>query len=226
MMNKENISNNLKTISSKTQGIKLIAVSKGQNIEKIISAYEAGQRDFGENYVQDFLQKWQVLQPNFPDISWHFLGHLQRNKVKDLIGKVDWIHSLDSLRLAQKINSEAENKNLKQKVLIQIKLSPEASKSGYDLSQYLKEESAIAQLKHLKVLGFMGVPEAGLKEQETLASFFSLKKLLEERQQACVYKDSLSELSMGMSDDYDLALQAGSSMIRLGSIIFGERTYS
>lgn len=226
MTNQNKISDTLSRIKKTLQKTRLIAVSKGQNPDKIIQAYEAGQRDFGENYVQEFLQKWQLLHDSYPEISWHFLGHLQRNKVKDIVGKVDLIHSLDSLRLAQKIDFEAKNKNLIQKVLIQIKLSSESNKSGYELSAYIKEEDEISKLKHLKILGFMGIPEAELDQESTLASFLSLKKLLEERKEACVYKDTLNELSMGMSHDYNLAIQAGSTMIRLGTVIFGERNDS
>lgn len=196
-------------------GATLIAVSKTKPIEEIQKVYDLGIRDFGENKVQELLTKIDVLPK---DIKWHMIGHLQTNKVKDIIDKVYMIHSVDSIKLAKEINKQAIKKDIKVNILIEINIGNEESKFGLnpvDLESFLKE---IKELTNLNVLGLMCVAPYKENNEDTRIYFKEMKKLKE------TY--NLQLLSMGMSNDYKIALEEGSNYIRVGTLIFGERDYS
>lgn len=205
--------------------VKLVAVSKTHPPEKIMEAYQAGQRMFGENRVQELLNK----QPQLPaDVEWHLIGHLQTNKVKAVIPHVSLIHSVDSAKLFFAINKEAANLQIRVNCLLQFHIATEETKYGFD---YLEAADLIDQIKnipdlHVVICGVMGMAtftedeELIRKEFKTLKSYFDLIK-------EKYYPGSpvFSEISMGMSDDYQIAVEEGSTMVRIGSSVFGERKY-
>lgn len=205
--------------------VRLIAVSKFHDISSIRRIYDAGQRTFGESRVQELLQKYEELPK---DIEWHFIGHLQLNKVKYIAPFIDTIHSIDSLKLLNELNKFAAQNHRKIKVLIQIHIASEEHKFGfsYDDAEKIFEENILSEFSNLEVVGMMGMAtftddqKKIRKEYEDLASFFS-------RIKSNYMKDNpaFSELSMGMSDDYMIAIEEGSTLVRIGSKIFGERNY-
>lgn len=195
--------------------VSLIAVSKTKPNELIMEAYEAGHRDFGENYVQELIQKQKELPS---DIRWHFIGHLQSNKVKMIVPFVYLIHGVDSVKLLKEINKESVKLNKVTSCLLQIYIASEESKFGLDVDEcraFLKSED-FTQMKNIQIKGFMGMA-SNTNDMEKVASEFRLiKSLGAEFPQYDI-------LSFGMSGDYQLAIQEGSTMIRVGSLIFGER---
>lgn len=201
--------------------IKLIVVSKNFWIDDINSAYNEGHRDFGENKVQELMAKYEILGNK---INWHFIGHLQRNKVRFAIQAADYIHSVDSLQLASEINKRAEKIDKIQKVLIQVKTSEEETKFGvddesevFDLVAYCK------QYKNLDLVGLMTIAPYTDDISEIRKSFIYLREL-KERLNKNGY--NLKELSMGMTGDFETAIEEGATMLRIGSAIFGQRDYS
>jgi pyridoxal phosphate enzyme (YggS family) len=201
--------------------IKLIAVSKTFDVGDIEKVFNEGLKDFGENKAQELSSKYEQLGDK---ITWHFIGHLQRNKVRNVVTAASYIHSVDSLQLASEINKYAARLNKVQKILLQVKTSGEESKFGidnkselYDLAGYCKEFS------NIQVVGLMTI--APLTEDENLIrqSFKQLRKL-----RADLNADGfgLKELSMGMTSDFEIAIEEGATMLRIGSAIFGERDYS
>ena len=196
----------------------LVAVSKTKPVEEIKSLYEIGHVDFGENKVQELVNKHNVLPK---DINWHMIGHLQRNKVKQIIPFIHLIHSVDSLRLLNKINEEAKKINRKVNILIQIKISYDNSKYGfsYDEIEYLVKNKILNEYEFIDVKGLMGMATFTKDENVIDDEFKKLKKLyLEYRTHT-----NFSILSMGMSGDYKIALKNKSNMVRLGNVIFGKR---
>ncbi len=196
----------------------LVAVSKTKPNEMIMEAYEAGHRHFGENKAQEMQAKAEQLPK---DIQWHFIGHLQRNKVKYIIPHVHLIHSVDSLRLLKEINKRAANEERVVDVLLQVYIAKEESKFGLDeeeLKEILDGEDVKAS-QNIKIVGLMGMA-TNTENQETVKREFTyLKDLFNQLKDQ--YK--FSTLSMGMSNDYEIALECGSNMLRVGSLIFGER---
>lgn len=203
--------------------IRLLAVSKTKPIEDIIAAYHAGQRYFGENYVQEGMAKIIELQGNYPDIEWHFIGPLQSNKTNIVAQYFDWMHTVSRDKIAIRLNEQRPISMAPLNVCIQINISGEESKSGIDAEQMLPLAQLIAQLPNLTLRGLMAIPTAtensALQEQE----FTKLNALFEELKHH--YPD-VDTLSMGMSNDLDTAIACGSTMVRIGSAIFGERDYS
>ncbi|PIW60871.1 YggS family pyridoxal phosphate-dependent enzyme [Shewanella sp. CG12_big_fil_rev_8_21_14_0_65_47_15] len=203
--------------------IRLLAVSKTKPIEDIIAAYHAGQRYFGENYVQEGMAKIIELQGNYPDIEWHFIGPLQSNKTNIVAQYFDWMHTVSRDKIAIRLNEQRPISMAPLNICIQINISGEESKSGIDVEQMLPLAQLIAQLPNLTLRGLMAIPTAtensALQEQE----FTKLKALFEELKHH--YPD-VDTLSMGMSNDLDTAIACGSTMVRIGSAIFGERDYS
>lgn len=199
----------------------LVAVSKTKPSADIQYAYDAGQRHFGENKVQELSQKFEELPK---DINWHMIGHLQRNKVKYIAPFVHLIHGVDSKRLLNQINKEGEKINRKIACLLQVHIAKEETKFGFSEEEIktLFTEQITDKLKFIEVKGFMGMATNTDNELTVISEFESLKNLFEE------FKDgySLDTLSMGMSGDFPIALKAGSNMIRVGSLIFGERDYA
>ena len=210
-MIKDNINNILNNIGN----AKLIAVSKTKPIEMIMEAYDAGIRDFGENKVQELISKIDKL-PN--DINWHMIGHLQTNKVKDIIGKVSLIHSVDSIKLAYVIDKEAKKKNIIVDVLLEINIANEESKYGFMVNELDNAINNINNLSNIKVLGFMCVAPNTDNPLSNRKYFRKMKELAK--------KYNYNVLSMGMSNDYSIAIEEGSSYIRVGTKIFGERIYN
>lgn len=201
----------------------LIAVSKTQPVEKIVEAYEAGQRVFGENKAQEMTSKFESL-PN--DIQWHMIGHLQTNKVKYIAPFVHLIHGVDSLRLLQEINKQGSKINRVIHCLLQLHIAEEETKFGFSEEEVLQliQSNEFASLKHVHVKGLMGMATFTdnstqiRKEFTRLKSFFDKIKTLQKPDTI-----EMQELSMGMSNDYTLAVECGSTMVRIGTAIFGER---
>lgn len=203
----------------------LIAVSKTKPNEDLLQAYEANQRDLGENKVQELTRKHEELPK---DIRWHMIGHLQRNKVKYIAPFVHLIHAVDSLRLLVEINKQAEKNERIINCLLQVYIAKEESKFGLDEKELeeLLNSDQFAELNNIKVVGLMGMATNTDNEEVVRKEFKSLKALFEElKSKYNSDKVELKELSMGMTGDYKIALEEGSTMIRVGSAIFGSRNY-
>lgn len=199
-------------------GVTLVAVSKTKPMEDIRLLYDYGQLDFGENYVQELTDKQPVLPQ---DIRWHFIGHLQRNKVKYIAPFVFLIHGVDSLKLLKEINKEAAKHNRVISVLLQVHIATEESKFGFDekeLEDCLQEAAA---LKNVAIKGLMGMASFTEDQHQVAAEFGVLKALYDRFGPSHAF----SILSMGMSSDYRLAITNGSTMVRIGSLLFGARNY-
>jgi hypothetical protein len=202
--------------------VRLIAVTKTVSVERMIDAYNLGIRDFGENRLQEALDKQHKLQ-DFSDICWHFIGHVQKNKAKKILENFTWIHSVDSLSLAQRLDKLAAELSLQPKVCLQVKVLPDPNKYGWEISELLTDLIKLNSLKDLDIQGLMTILPLGLSSEETLNAFQKTKDLAVEIAAQNWSNLKMQELSMGMSGDYLLAIQAGATMIRLGTIIFGER---
>lgn len=200
-------------LQSLSQNQKILAVSKLQPIEKIQELYHEGQRDFAENYVQEALEKIELLK-NLK-IHWHLIGPIQKNKVKYLKNHFTYIHSIDSLELAAKISEAARAQNHVQKCFIQINLSEEGSKSGFSAENFEKQWNELKKLTGLDIVGLMTMPPLENNPEKNRVFFKKLKYIGN--------KLSLNEFSMGTSHDYQIALQEGATWIRLGTMLFGER---
>ena len=205
------------------QNVKLIAITKQVDIEPMREAYAAGIRDFGENRLQEALTKQEQLQ-DLADLSWHFIGHIQKNKAKKVIEHFDWIHSVDSLALATRLNRLAGELNLMPKVFLQVKILSDPQKYGWSVEQLWQELSELNQYQHLNVRGLMTILPLGLSSNEVLKAFQEVQQLATAIAQKSYSNLTMQELSMGMSGDYKWAIQAGATQIRLGRIIFGERS--
>ena len=216
------IAENLRKIKeSLPPRVTLVAVSKTHGEPEIMEAYRAGPRAFGENKVQELVGKWEALPK---DIEWHMIGHLQRNKVKYLAGFVSLIHGVDSLRLLQEIDKRAGGHHRVIDCLLQVHIARESSKFGLDekeLEEVLREE-VLASLPNVRIRGLMGMATFS-DDTELVASEFRYLKSLFDRFMAG--REHADILSMGMSGDYRIAIEEGSTMVRIGSSIFGERNY-
>ncbi len=203
--------------------VKLIAVSKTKTVEEILEAYEAGQRDFGENQVQELVEKAEKLPK---DIVWHQIGHLQTNKVKYIAPFIGVIHSVDSLKVLKEINKQALRNERVIDCLLQIHIADEDTKFGLDydeLIEILRSED-FQKLKNIRIIGLMGIATNTKSERVIKEEFYELKTLFAGIK-ASFFKndDAFKEVSMGMSSDYKIAIAQGSTMIRVGSLIFGSR---
>jgi PLP dependent protein len=219
---KNNINNFLQNLPG---GCKLIAVSKTQPVGKIEEAYHAGQRRFGENKVQELVPKYEALPK---DIEWHMIGHLQSNKVKYIAPFVHWIHAVDSEKLLTEINKQAGKVNRTISCLLQIHIATEETKFGFSREEVLDflHRADIDKFHHVRINGLMGMATFTDNEDQVRREFRSLKNLFEEiKSQSLPAVIDMKELSMGMSGDYKIAIEEGSTMIRVGSAIFGERQY-
>ena len=202
-----------------TNDVTLVAVSKTKPVEMIIESYNIGQRDFGENKVQELIYKKEML-PN--DIRWHFIGKLQTNKVKYLVNNVYLIHSLSSIKLLEKIENEFGKNNLCASVLIQINIGREESKSGIYEEELENMLSAIEKCKHVKAKGIMVIIPKG-NEEENRYYFSRTKQIFDTLKEREFKNISMEILSMGMTNDYKIAIQEGANLVRIGSGIFGLR---
>ena len=208
----KNLNHLYKNIS---KDIVVVAVSKTKPNEDILEAYNSGHKSFGENKVQELIEKHNTL-PN--DIQWHFIGHLQRNKVKNIIKFIHLIHSVDSYKLLNEINKRAENENRVVDCLIQVKIASEENKYGFNFKEIDDVINFSKNLDHINVKGFMGMSTLTNDNNIINNEFSKLQNIFNN------YKSkTLNILSMGMSNDYNFAIENGSNMIRLGSIIFGKR---
>ena len=204
-------------------GVKLIAVSKYQEVNAIQEAYDAGQRLFGENIVQEMVEKESQLPK---DIDWHLIGHLQTNKVKYIAPFVKLIESVDSLKLLTEINKQAAKNKRVVDCLLQIYIADEDTKFGlgYDEAIELLRSEEYAAMENVRIVGLMGIASNNAPEKQTLDEFTELKVLFDGIKVSFFRKEeSFKEISMGMSGDYKLAIEAGSTMVRIGSSIFGKR---
>ncbi|MEH1796002.1 YggS family pyridoxal phosphate-dependent enzyme [Nostoc sp.] len=209
--------------SSLPTSVKLIAVSKQVPVEAIRSAYSAGIRDFAESRIQEAASKQAELQ-DLPDITWHFIGHLQSNKAKKAIEQFPWIHSVDNLKLAQRLDQLAQQLGVSPQVCLQVKILPDPNKSGWSVPELLADLPTLDQYKSLQIQGLMTIPPSGLKDPEILNVFNLNRELAKEIQDQNWSHIKMQHLSMGMSGDYELAVQAGATMVRLGTILFGDRS--
>ena len=219
------IADNIKRLKKETLpiNVKLLAVSKTKPAEDVQEAYDAGQRLFGENMVQELVEK----QENLPkDIQWHLIGHLQSNKVKYIAPFITMIQSVDSLKLLQEINKHAEKNKRVIDCLLQIYIADEETKFGlgFDEAIELLRSEEFAALKHVRIRGLMGIATNTDNEKQIKDEYYELKTFFDGIKQSFFRKDdTFDTLSMGMSSDYKVAIEQGSTMVRLGSTIFGER---
>jgi len=210
------IASNLKAIQiSLPKEVTLIAVSKTKPNAEILEAYQAGQRIFGENKVQELVQKSEELPK---DIVWHMIGHLQTNKVKFITPFVALIHGVDSLKLLKEINKRATQNNRTINCLLQVHIATETTKFGFGINEVENALSEANKFKNIKIIGLMGMATFTDDTKQVAQEFKSLKTIFES-----VKNEHITTLSMGMSGDYKLAIEQGSTMIRVGSAIFGHR---
>lgn len=202
--------------------VTLIAVSKTKPLPMLQEAYEAGVRDFGENRVQELVEKYEALPG---DIRWHMIGHLQRNKVKYLVGKVFLIHSVDSLRLAQEIQREAEKKQTEVNILVEVNVAGEESKFGSRREETLQLVKEIALLPLVHIQGLMTVAPYVENPEENRGIFANLQQLAVDISRENIDNVNMNVLSMGMTGDYPVAVEEGATCVRVGTGIFGNRSY-
>ena len=212
----------IKIRASLPESVRLIAVTKTVSVEAMRIAYQAGIRDFAENRVQEATEKQPQLQ-DLTDITWHLIGHLQSNKAAKALQLFQWIQSVDSLKLALRLDHLAGELGCQPHVCLQVKMLPDPNKFGWTIPELLAELPQLNECQNLKIKGLMTIPPLGLNESETLDVFARTRELAETIHQQNWTNIKMQELSMGMSEDYSLALQKGATMIRLGRIIFGQR---
>lgn len=218
-VNKENYFAIIEELKSKN--VLLVAVSKTKPVEDILELYQLGQRDFGENYVQEMAEKYEQLPK---DIRWHFIGHLQTNKVKYIASFVHLIHGVDSLKLLKEINKQAEKNNRLIDVLLQVYIAREETKFGLDEKEVAELfSSELDELRHVQINGFMGMASFTEDTEQIGKEFQYLKTLFDKQDQLPIANCKLQILSMGMSADYKIAIEKGSNLVRIGSLLFGER---
>ena len=202
--------------------VTIVAVSKTKPIADLQEAYDIGVRDFGENYVQELVDKHEALPK---DIRWHFIGHLQSNKVKYIAPFVHLIHGVDSEKLLIEINKQGEKLNRKISCLLQIYIAKEETKFGLNEAELENVIQKLPELKNVQIVGMMGMASFSSDGQIIKNEFDTLKKLFDKYSSLSIDNLKMETLSMGMSGDYKMAISCGSNMIRIGSMLFGERVY-
>lgn len=219
------IQNNLRSIqASLPEKVTLVAVSKTKPVSDLMEAYEAGQRIFGENKIQEMTEKWEAMPK---DIQWHMIGHVQTNKVKYMAPYVNLIHGVDSLKLLQEINKQAQKNSRIIDCLLQIYIAEEESKFGLDekeletIFEFIQEEKN--EMNHIRIVGLMGMATFTNNTAQVEKEFSRLKTIFDSYSNLNTKNCQLNTLSMGMSGDYKLAIKCGSTMVRIGSSIFGGR---
>lgn len=207
--------------------VKLLAVSKAHPASSIVEAYNAGQRCFGENYLQECLEKQSQLSAlGIRDIEWHFIGPIQSNKTQAIAQNFAWVHGVDRLKIAQRLNDARAPIGTPLNICIQVNISGEESKSGVPQNEVESLACAIVQLPHLKLRGLMTIPAPSQYAEEQRAQFHAMQLLFNQLKANLAYSAAeLDTLSMGMSDDYRMAIAEGATIVRVGSAIFGNRTY-
>jgi pyridoxal phosphate enzyme (YggS family) len=218
---KENL---LKISSTIPPNVTLVAVTKTHPVEKLTELYETGHRIFGENKVQELVEKYEVLQK---DIEWHLIGHLQTNKVKYIASFISLIHSVDSMKLLQEIDKQAFKNNRTINCMLQIYIANEETKFGLNFQEAedLIHSKELKELKNIKIIGLMGMATNTEDISQISSEFQSLKLFYDNYSKDSTFNFQLSVLSMGMSSDYLIAIKNGSTMVRVGSSIFGNRNY-
>ena len=206
----------------KREEVTLIAVSKTKPVSMLKEVYDCGIRDFGENKVQELTEKYDQLPE---DMKWHMIGHLQRNKIKYIIGKTELIHSVDSLRLAEAIEAESAKKDCITDILLEVNVAQEESKFGFSSEELLKEIDRFADFPHIRVKGLMTIAPYVEKPEENRIYFAKLKQLSVDITAKKVNNVTMSIFSMGMTNDYEVAIEEGATVVRVGTGIFGERNY-
>ena len=201
----------------------LVNVSKTKPVELLEEGYQAGMRIFGENKVQEIRDKYVSFCHE--DIEWHMIGHLQRNKVKYIVDKVTLIHSVDSLRLAQTISSEAKKKGVNVNILIQVNMAEEDSKFGLMKEEVIALVKEVSKLEHIKIQGLMTIAPFVDDPEDNRKVFQSMKELYIDIKDQNLDNVNMNVLSMGMSNDYEVAIEEGATMIRIGTALFGTRHY-
>jgi len=219
------IADNIKALKRETElnSVTLVVVSKTKPVEDIQQAYDAGQRIFGENQVQELVEKYEALPK---DIEWHLIGHLQTNKVKYIAPFISMIHSVDSIKLLQEINKQAQKNKRVIDCLLQIYIADEETKYGlnFDEAIDLLRSDELTELKNIRIRGLMGIATNTDNQKQIKDEFYELDTFFDGIKQSFFRKDdSFDELSMGMSSDYQLAMEMGSTMVRIGSTVFGQR---
>lgn len=204
------------------QEVTLIAVSKTKPLPMLEEAYAWGCRDFGENKVQELVDKYEAMPK---DIRWHMIGHLQRNKVKYIVDKAALIHSVDSLRLAEEISKEAQKKNVTANILIEVNVAGESTKFGTTCENTVSLIEEIAKLPNVQIKGLMTIAPYVENSEENRQYFVALRELSVDIRKKNIDNTSMDILSMGMTGDYQTAIEEGASCIRVGTGIFGERQY-
>lgn len=207
----------------KPEDVTLIAVSKTKPAEDILVLYNHGVRDFGENKVQELTEKYEQLPK---DIRWHLIGHLQTNKVKYIVDKVHLIHSVDSVKLAEQIEKEAAKKDVIVNILVQVNVANEDTKFGLDAEETLKNVETISKFSHIRIKGLMTIAPFVENGEENRKYFNNLKQLSVDIQKKNIDNVSMDFLSMGMSGDYETAIEEGATLVRVGTSIFGMRNYN
>ena len=217
------IAHNIETIRRDLPAsVKLMAVTKQVPVAQMREAYAVGVRDFGESRIQEAQAKQQELA-ELPDLCWHLIGHLQGNKVRKAVEIFDWIHSVDSLKLLQQLDRVCGELDKSIKICLQVKILPDPDKFGWTIAELLTDLPQIWECQHLEIVGLMAIPPLGLTTAQTQALFENARDLSRQIIQQSGSKLETSELSMGMSGDYLPAIAAGSTIVRLGSILFGDR---
>lgn len=219
----ENIATACKRACRNRDEVTLIAVSKTKPVPMLKEIYDEGIRHFGENKVQELIEKYDQLPS---DVQWHLIGHLQRNKVKYIVDKVALIHSVDSLRLAQTIEQEASKKNIIVDILIEVNVAEEESKFGLKTEEVLPLVEEIAQFPHIRIKGLMTIAPFVENPEENRHIFACLQKLSVDIKEKNIDNVSVDILSMGMTNDYEVAIEEGATMVRVGTGIFGKRDYN
>ena len=205
------------------EDITIVAISKGRTVEAIREVVEAGIRDIGENRAQETLLKYYaVKEMKIGVVRWHMVGHLQTNKVKDAVNVFDLIHSVDSLHLAQEIDKQAAKINKMQELLVEVKTSPEESKSGLSARAAVNVINEIVKLKNIRIKGLMTIAPAVDDTEKARIYFEELREFRDKINSFHLESCDMSFLSMGMTDDYEAAIEEGSNMLRLGRVIFNE----
>jgi pyridoxal phosphate enzyme (YggS family) len=202
--------------------VRLVAVSKTKPAKLVREAIDAGATTFGENYIQEAREKIAALADL--GVSWHFIGHLQTNKAKYAVRLFDLIHSVDSLKVAKALNKQAAKNDIRQDILVQVNISGEATKSGIETDECVKLVEAVAGLKHLCLKGLMTMPPYFDRPEKARPFFTALRELRDHIRRAAIPGVTMDELSMGMTGDFEAAIQEGSTMVRIGTALFGERT--
>lgn len=217
----ENIAQACKRCGRDSKEVTLIAVSKTKPVTMIQEAMECGKREFGENKAQEMKEKYEVLPK---DIKWHFIGHLQTNKVKYVVGRACLIHSVDSLHLAEAVEAESAKKDVISDILIEVNVAEEESKFGLKIEETLNLVENIAKMPHIRIKGLMTIAPFVENQEENRVVFRKLRELSVDIAKKNIDNVSMSVLSMGMTNDYEVAIEEGATYVRVGTGIFGERS--